>query len=68
VDIASKLDFIINRQDMIELQFTHWLFHLQVVVYFTAVFLLLRKAKKLYLENNSGEKLLITENKFHKVY
>lgn len=57
VDLASKIYFIINRQDMIELQFTHWLFHLQVLVYFTAVFLLLRKAKKLYLENNSGESL-----------
>ncbi|MCI3938942.1 AraC family transcriptional regulator [Chryseobacterium aahli] len=57
VDLASKLDFIVNRQNMVELQFTHWLFHLQVVVYFTAVFLLLRKAKKLYLENNSGESL-----------
>ena len=57
VDLASKLDFIVNRQDMIELQFTHWLFHLQVVVYFMAVFMLLRKAKKLYLENNSGESL-----------
>lgn len=57
VDIASKLDFIVNRQNMVELQFTHWLFHLQVVVYFTAVFLLLRKAKKLYLENNSGGNL-----------
>lgn len=57
VDIASKIYFIINRQDMIELQFTHWLFHLQVLVYFTAVFLLLRKAKKLYLENNSGGNL-----------
>lgn len=54
VDLASKLDFIINRQDMIELQLTHWLFHLQVLVYFTAVFLLLKKVKKLYLENNSG--------------
>ena len=57
VNLTAKLDFIVNRQDMIELQFTHWLFHLQVVVYFTAVFLLLRKAKKLYLENNSGESL-----------
>jgi len=54
VDLASKIDFIINRQDMIELQLTHWLFHLQVLVYFTAVFLLLKKVKKLYLENNSG--------------
>ena len=49
VNLTAKLDFIVNRQDMIELQFTHWLFHLQVVVYFTAVFLLLRKAKKFYL-------------------
>ena len=57
VDIASKLYFIINRQNMIELQLTHWLFHIQVVVYFTAVFLLLRRAKKLYLENNSGGNL-----------
>ena len=57
VNLTAKLDFIVNRQDMVELQFTHWLFHLQVVVYFTAVFLLLRKAKKLYLENNSGESL-----------
>jgi len=57
VDVASKLDFIINRQNMIELQLTHWLFHIQVVVYFTAVFLLLRRAKKLYLENNSGGNL-----------
>lgn len=54
VDIASKIDFIIHRQNMIELQFNHVLIHLQVVVYFTAVFMLLRKAKKLYLENYAG--------------
>lgn len=57
VDIDSKLDFIINRQNMIELQMSHWLLHLQIIVYFTAIFILLRKAKKLYLENNSGGKL-----------
>lgn len=57
VDANSKLEFLINRQKMIELQLTHWLFHLQVLVYFTAVFLLLRKTKKLYLENNSGGSL-----------
>ncbi|KFC23937.1 helix-turn-helix domain-containing protein [Epilithonimonas lactis] len=54
VDLASKFDFIVNRQNMVELQFTHWLFHLQIMVYFAAIFLLLRRAKKLYLENNSG--------------
>ena len=57
VDIDSKLDFVASRKDMIELQFTHWFLHLQILVYFTAVFLLLRKAKKLYLENNSGGNL-----------
>lgn len=57
VDIDSKLDFIINRQNMIELQMSHWLLHLQIVVYFTAIFILLRKAKKLYLENNSAGNL-----------
>ncbi|KUJ52528.1 helix-turn-helix domain-containing protein [Chryseobacterium sp. JAH] len=61
VDLASKLNFIVNRKDMMELQFTHWLFHFQIIFYFTAVFLLLRKAKKLYLENNSGESL----NSYH---
>jgi len=57
VDMDSKIDFIANRQDMIELEFIHWLLHFQIVIYFTAVFLLLRKAKKLYLENNSGANL-----------
>jgi AraC-like DNA-binding protein len=54
VDTASKMDFIMNRQHMIELQFNHILFHIQAFTYFTAVFILLRKAKKLYLENYSG--------------
>ncbi|WP_306353114.1 helix-turn-helix domain-containing protein [Flavobacterium sp. '19STA2R22 D10 B1'] len=54
VDLASKISFIQNRQDMIELQFTHILFHVQIVIYIIAVFMILRKAKKLYLENYSG--------------
>ena len=57
VDMDSKIDFIANRHDMIELKFIHWLLHFQIIIYFTAVFLLLRKAKKLYLENNSGGNL-----------
>ena len=57
VDIEAKLDFIINRQNMIELQFNHWLFHFQIFGYFTAVILILRKARKLYLENNSATNL-----------
>ena len=54
VDNASKINFIMHRQSMIELQFNHILFHLQIVAYVFAVFMLLRKAKKLYLENNAG--------------
>ncbi|MBB2147466.1 helix-turn-helix domain-containing protein [Pedobacter gandavensis] len=54
VDLASKINFLMNRQDMIELQFNHILIFIQIVVYFAAVFMLLRKAKKLYLENYAG--------------
>lgn len=50
VDAAAKIDFIVNRQSRIELQFTHFLIFIQVVVYFVAVFMLLRKAKKLHLQ------------------
>ena len=54
VDTASKINFIINRKSMIEIPFNHFLIHIQIVIYFTAVFMLLRKVKKLYLENNAG--------------
>ncbi|MFV8346489.1 helix-turn-helix domain-containing protein [Flavobacterium sp. ZB4P13] len=54
VDVASKINFIINRQSRLELQFNHILIHIQIVIYFIAVFMLLRKAKKLYLENYAG--------------
>ncbi|NIF04780.1 AraC family transcriptional regulator [Chryseobacterium sp. Tr-659] len=54
VDTASKINFIMNRQDMIEIHFTHILLPIQIVIYFTAVFMLLRKTKKLYLENYSS--------------
>ena len=57
VDLDSKIHFLVNRHTMIEVKFIHWLLHFQIVFYFTAVFLLLRKAKKLYLENNSGGNL-----------
>jgi len=51
VDFASKVDFIMNRQDRFELQFNHILFHILTVVYLTAVFILLKRVKKIYLEN-----------------
>lgn len=54
VDAASKINFIKNYQSMIEIQFNHILIHVQLIVYIIAVFVVLRKAKKLYLENNAG--------------
>jgi AraC-like DNA-binding protein len=54
VDATSKIDFITNRKNMIELQFNHVLFHIQMAIYFIAVFAILRKTKKLYLENYAG--------------
>lgn len=39
---------------MIEVQFNHIIIHIQLFTYIIAVFMLLKKAKKLYLENNSG--------------
>jgi AraC-like DNA-binding protein len=54
VDAASKINFIKSYKSMIELQFNHILITVQLVVYIIAVFVVLRKAKKLYLENNAG--------------
>lgn len=57
VDDASKMSFIQNRQNMIEFQFIHILIHLQIVLYIIAVFRVLRKSKKLYLENYAGKNI-----------
>ncbi|RED19717.1 AraC family transcriptional regulator [Flavobacterium cutihirudinis] len=54
VDAAGKMDFIVNRTSRIELQFIHILIHIQIIAYFAAIFMLLKKAKKLYVENNAG--------------
>lgn len=54
VDAAAKMNFIVHRKSMIEIAFNHTLIHIQIVIYFIAVFMILRKAKKLYLENNAG--------------
>lgn len=54
VDLASKIDFLTNGQQMVELQFNHVLIHVQLTAYIVAVFMMLRKAKHLYLENHSG--------------
>jgi AraC-like DNA-binding protein len=57
VDMASKIHFIENRQNMVELKFNHILLHVQMVIYFVAVFRVLRKSKTLYLENYAGKNI-----------
>ena len=42
---------------MVEVQFNHILMHVQCVFYIVAAFLILRKAKKIYLENYTGASL-----------
>jgi len=54
VDVVAKMNFIANRKSMIEMPFNHVLIHSQILVYFIAVFMLLKKSKKLYLENFAG--------------
>ena len=54
VDFASKISFLEKSNSMLEIQFNHILVLIQIVVYFIAVFMLLRKAKKIYLENYAG--------------
>ena len=61
VDVPSKIEFIRNNQDMIELMFNHTLLHIQIAVYIIAVFMILKKAKKLYLENYAGTSI----NSYH---
>ncbi|THV56349.1 helix-turn-helix domain-containing protein [Chryseobacterium candidae] len=57
VDTESKIFFIENRQNMIELKFNHILLHVQMIIYFVAVFRVLRKSKTLYLENYAGKSI-----------
>lgn len=64
VDAAAKINFIAHRQNMIELQFNNMLLLFQIVIYFAAIFMLLRKAKKLYLENYAGASI----NAYHWVF
>ncbi|MEO4005255.1 helix-turn-helix domain-containing protein [Flavobacterium sp. CAU 1735] len=57
VDIASKISFIQNRQSRVEFQLIHILIHVQIASYISAVFMVLRKSKKLYLENYAGKQI-----------
>lgn len=54
VSLASKISFLESSSSMLEIQFNHILVHIQIIVYIIAAFMLLRKAKKIYLENYTG--------------
>ena len=54
VNLASKISFLEKSSSMPEIQFNHILVHIQIVLYLIAAFMLLRKAKKIYLENYAG--------------
>ena len=54
VSEASKISFLKNSTSMIEIQFNHILVHIQILCYLIAVFTILKKAKKIYLENYAG--------------
>ncbi len=53
-DLASKIRFLDKSSSMLEIQFNHVFIHIQIALYIIAAFMLLRKAKKIYLENYAG--------------
>lgn len=57
VDPAAKISFLEKGSSMVEVQFNHILMHVQCVFYIVAAFMILRKAKKIYLENYTGASL-----------
>lgn len=54
VDLTSKISFLAKISSRPEIQFNTILLHLQIVAYIIAAFILVRKAKKIYLENYAG--------------
>jgi AraC-like DNA-binding protein len=54
VDLASKISFLEKSSSMPEIQFNHILIHIQIALYIIAAFMILRKSKKIYLENYAG--------------
>jgi len=54
VNLASKISFLAKSSSMLEIQLNHIFMHVQIVLYIIAAFMVLRKAKKIYLENYAG--------------
>ena len=59
VDLASKSYFIKHIRDMIEIKIIHISIHIQILFYFVLIFLVLKRYKKLYLENYTNSADLI---------
>lgn len=54
VPLTSKISFLEKSSSMPEIQFSHVLIHIQIAAYLVAAFVVLRKAKKIYVENYAG--------------
>ena len=54
---ADKTTFLNDFKNLFEAQFSHIFLHLQVALYIFIIFMGLRKARQLYLENYTGNKL-----------
>lgn len=54
VNLAAKISFLEKSSTRPEIQLNHILMHIQIVLYLIAAFMILRKARKIYLENYAG--------------
>jgi len=54
VNEAAKVSFLEKSSSMLEIQLNHIFIHAQMVLYLIAAFMILRKARKIYLENYAG--------------
>ncbi|MFK7922374.1 MAG: helix-turn-helix domain-containing protein [Bacteroidia bacterium] len=57
VDMAAKISFLEQNSSMLEIRFNHLFIHVQIALYIAATFLLLRRVRKIYLENYAGASL-----------
>jgi AraC-like DNA-binding protein len=57
VNLASKISFLEKSSSRIEIQFNHIFIHVQIIFYIIIAFMVLRKAKRIYLENYAGESI-----------
>lgn len=57
VAMSAKISFLEQSSSMLELKLNHLFIHVQIALYIIATFLLLRKVRKIYLENYAGTSL-----------